>query len=201
MRRYREGEAGDPVFERLLGIEMKREQYAQGAAFCDTVVELTDEATLAIMWDSAEAMPSLPEIEEPRSVARPQRLTPRRIAWAGLAVVYPCPRMANVIGELVAAAVVDTRVWDAYGANASDGIYLVGQPGPRAPVRVLPRVEGAHGVRDRGDPADRALGPHDLPVGPGAAPHGRRHGPHDRGRPGRRTPCSTRRGRSSPRSC
>jgi putative hydrolase len=66
MRRYREGEAGDPVFERLLGIEMKRAQYAQGAAFCDTVVELTDEATLAIMWDSAEAMPSLPEIEEPR---------------------------------------------------------------------------------------------------------------------------------------
>ena len=66
MRRYREGEAGDPVFERLLGIEMKREQYTQGAAFCDTVVGLTDEATLAIMWDSAEAMPSLPEIEEPR---------------------------------------------------------------------------------------------------------------------------------------
>jgi len=56
----------DPVFERLLGIEMKREQYRQGRAFCDTVVELTDEATLARVWDSAEAMPSLPEIEEPR---------------------------------------------------------------------------------------------------------------------------------------
>ena len=66
MRRYREGEAGDPVFERLLGIEMKREQYEQGRAFCDTVVEQTDEATLTRMWDSAEAMPSLPEIEEPR---------------------------------------------------------------------------------------------------------------------------------------
>jgi putative hydrolase len=66
MRRYREGEAGDPVFERLLGIEMKRDQYVQGRAFCDTVVELTDEATLTRMWDSAEAMPSLPEIEEPR---------------------------------------------------------------------------------------------------------------------------------------
>ncbi len=66
MRRYREGEAGDPVFERLLGIEMKREQYEQGRAFCDTVVEQTDEATLTLMWDSAEAMPSLPEIEEPR---------------------------------------------------------------------------------------------------------------------------------------
>jgi len=66
MRRYREGEAGDPVFERLLGIEMKREQYRAGRAFCDTVVELTDETTLSKMWDSADAMPSLPEIEEPR---------------------------------------------------------------------------------------------------------------------------------------
>jgi putative hydrolase len=66
MRRYREGEAGDPVFERLLGVEMKREQYAAGRAFCDTVVELTDEATLARMWESADAMPSLPEVAEPR---------------------------------------------------------------------------------------------------------------------------------------
>jgi putative hydrolase len=66
MRRYREGEAGDPVFERLLGVEMKREQYRAGRAFCDTVVSLTDEATLARMWDSAEAMPSLPEVAEPR---------------------------------------------------------------------------------------------------------------------------------------
>ena len=66
MRRYREGEAGDPVFERLLGIEMKREQYVQGGAFCDFVVEQTNEATLTTMWDSVEAMPSLPEIEEPR---------------------------------------------------------------------------------------------------------------------------------------
>jgi putative hydrolase len=66
MRRYREGEAGDPVFERLLGIEMKREQYEAGRAFCDTVVELTDEATLARMWESPDAMPSLPEVAEPR---------------------------------------------------------------------------------------------------------------------------------------
>ena len=66
MRRYREGEQGDPVFERLLGIEMKREQYRRGRAFCDTVAELADEATLATMWSSPEALPSLPEIEEPR---------------------------------------------------------------------------------------------------------------------------------------
>jgi putative hydrolase len=66
MRRYRETEQGDPVFERLLGIEMKREQYRLGRRFCDTVVELSDEATLARMWDSPESLPSLPELAEPR---------------------------------------------------------------------------------------------------------------------------------------
>lgn len=66
MRRYREGEAGDPVFERLLGVEMKREQYELGRRFCDTVVGQSDEATLARMWDSADALPALVELEEPR---------------------------------------------------------------------------------------------------------------------------------------
>ena len=33
-------------------------------------------------------------------------------------------------GELISAAVVDERVWDAYQESAPDGIYLVGQPGP-----------------------------------------------------------------------
>jgi putative hydrolase len=66
MKRYRDGEHGDPVFERLLGVDMKREQYRRGRAFCELVVEQTDEATLARMWESADAMPSLPELEEPR---------------------------------------------------------------------------------------------------------------------------------------
>jgi uncharacterized protein (DUF2342 family) len=66
VRRSREGEAGDPVFERLLGVEMTREQYERGERFCETVVELTDEPTLARMWDSAESLPSKPELEEPR---------------------------------------------------------------------------------------------------------------------------------------
>jgi coenzyme F420 biosynthesis associated uncharacterized protein len=56
----------DPVFERLLGIEMKREHYEAGGRFCDTVAQLTDEATLARMWDGPDAMPSWPEVEEPR---------------------------------------------------------------------------------------------------------------------------------------
>jgi hypothetical protein len=34
------------------------------------------------------------------------------------------------VGELVAAAVIDSRVWESDGASAVDGVYLVGQPGP-----------------------------------------------------------------------
>ncbi|MGZ5353877.1 MAG: zinc-dependent metalloprotease [Actinomycetota bacterium] len=66
MRRYRETERVDPVLERLLGIEVEREQFRLGRAFCDVVVEQTGESTLARMWDSAESLPSLPEIQEPR---------------------------------------------------------------------------------------------------------------------------------------
>jgi uncharacterized protein (DUF2342 family) len=66
VRRHREADAADPVFERLLGVEMKREQYVSGRTFCDRVVELTDEATLGRMWADADTMPSLPEVEEPR---------------------------------------------------------------------------------------------------------------------------------------
>jgi hypothetical protein len=42
-----------------------------------------------------------------------------------------------MIGELVAAAVVDQRVWDSYGETAPDGIYLVGQPGPALPFVIF----------------------------------------------------------------
>jgi hypothetical protein len=41
------------------------------------------------------------------------------------------------VGELVAAAVVDERVWNEYGAQANDGVYLVGQPGPALPFVIF----------------------------------------------------------------
>ena len=66
VRRHREADLADPVFERLLGVEMKREDYLAGRVFADRVAELTDEATLARMWHDAESMPSAPEIDEPR---------------------------------------------------------------------------------------------------------------------------------------
>jgi putative hydrolase len=65
MSRYREGRHGDEALERLIGLEMKREQYELGRAFCVSVSSLTDQATLARVWDSAESLPSMPELEEP----------------------------------------------------------------------------------------------------------------------------------------
>lgn len=41
------------------------------------------------------------------------------------------------VGELVAAAVVDRRVWDTQGAMSPDGIFLTGQPGPALPFAVF----------------------------------------------------------------
>jgi putative hydrolase len=66
MRRHRDDEELDPVFARLLGVDVGREHVALGRHFCAAVVELTDEATLGRMWASAEALPGLAELEEPR---------------------------------------------------------------------------------------------------------------------------------------
>jgi putative hydrolase len=65
VRRHREGRHGEQALQRLLGVELKVEQYAAARAFCRRVSELTDEPTLARMWESAEALPSMPELEEP----------------------------------------------------------------------------------------------------------------------------------------
>lgn len=65
-RRHEERSRDELMVEQLLGIELRREQYRLGRAFCDTVVEQTSEEVLSRMWDSAEALPSMPELEEPR---------------------------------------------------------------------------------------------------------------------------------------
>ena len=65
LRRYREAETNDPVFARLLAIPVDRQVLATGRAFCDAVASTADEAILARMWDGADALPSLPELDEP----------------------------------------------------------------------------------------------------------------------------------------
>ena len=64
-RRHEERSQEEQAVERLLGIEVTLEQYALGRAFCDRVAEQTDDRTLARMWESPEALPSMPELEEP----------------------------------------------------------------------------------------------------------------------------------------
>jgi putative hydrolase len=65
MRRRDDALDDEPVFSRLLGIPVPRTVEATGRRFCDVVAERTDEATLARMWASQEALPSMPELEEP----------------------------------------------------------------------------------------------------------------------------------------
>lgn len=65
-RRHEERGEDERAIEHLLGIDLKLEQYRLGRAFADRVAELTDEATLARMWEAPEALPSMPELEEPR---------------------------------------------------------------------------------------------------------------------------------------
>lgn len=64
-RRHEERGTDERAAERLLGIEMNVQQYRLGREFCDHVAEQTDERTLARIWESAEALPSIPELEEP----------------------------------------------------------------------------------------------------------------------------------------
>ena len=64
-RRHEERSQEEQAVERLLGIDVPLEHYRHGRDFCDRVAEQTDERTLARMWESPEALPSMPELEEP----------------------------------------------------------------------------------------------------------------------------------------
>lgn len=65
MRRHRDSESGDPILQQLLGIEVRREHLEMGRDFCDRVARDAGEDVLARMWTDPEAMPSMPEVEEP----------------------------------------------------------------------------------------------------------------------------------------
>jgi len=66
MRRRAEGRSHEErLIGQLLGLELSADQHQVARAFCERVVEATDEQTLARMWESAEALPSMPELEEP----------------------------------------------------------------------------------------------------------------------------------------
>lgn len=56
---------GESLLNRLLGMDLKREQYEQGAAFCTTVEERWGAEALAKLWEGPEHLPSMDEIRDP----------------------------------------------------------------------------------------------------------------------------------------
>jgi putative hydrolase len=65
-RRDEGGREEDRAVQQLLGLEGEEEASRLGRAFADRVAELTDDRTLARMWEGPDALPSWPELEEPR---------------------------------------------------------------------------------------------------------------------------------------
>ena len=53
------------LLSRLLGLELKLKQYERGKAFCDAIVRDAGPAALQYLFSSPEALPTLPEIEDP----------------------------------------------------------------------------------------------------------------------------------------
>lgn len=66
-RRRRERAWPWRIVEKLLGLEMKMRQYELGREFCDAVVAQAGPDALAVAWTSAETLPTMAELEDPRA--------------------------------------------------------------------------------------------------------------------------------------
>jgi coenzyme F420 biosynthesis associated uncharacterized protein len=64
-RRKRSTSAGEALFERLLGLELKRRQYEEGVSFCRYVAALHDVDTLNHVWDNPDSLPTTKELSSP----------------------------------------------------------------------------------------------------------------------------------------
>ncbi len=64
VRRRAEPSQGEQVLAQLLGLELKRQQYRQGAAFCAQVVDRWGDQGLAAAWDDAAHLPTLAELDD-----------------------------------------------------------------------------------------------------------------------------------------
>jgi putative hydrolase len=63
--RREDAEHGEGALNRLLGLELKREQYRVGAEFCAQVAERWGEDALNKLWDGPELLPTLAELGDP----------------------------------------------------------------------------------------------------------------------------------------
>lgn len=64
-RRRASRSAPERVLQRMLGLELKMRQYAQGRAFSDAAVEAGGIELLNRVWEAPEALPSIEEIGKP----------------------------------------------------------------------------------------------------------------------------------------
>jgi coenzyme F420 biosynthesis associated uncharacterized protein len=64
-RRRRSRSAPELLIQRLLGLEFKMRQYAQGKSFCDAVVAASSIEVLDRVWESPETLPTPAELEDP----------------------------------------------------------------------------------------------------------------------------------------
>jgi coenzyme F420 biosynthesis associated uncharacterized protein len=65
-RRRREAGPLQRFMRRLLGVEMKMKQYAEGAAFVRAVIDEVGMTGLNTVWEAAERLPTAAEIRKPR---------------------------------------------------------------------------------------------------------------------------------------
>jgi len=64
-RRKRSTSPGEALFERLLGLELKRRQYEEGVNFCRYVAAMRDIDSLNKVWDNPDSLPTTAELAEP----------------------------------------------------------------------------------------------------------------------------------------
>lgn len=63
--RQKERSAGEQLFARLTGLNVKMEQYRQGEAFVNAIVERHGREAIDWLWAGPESMPSMAEIRDP----------------------------------------------------------------------------------------------------------------------------------------
>jgi putative hydrolase len=64
--RRRSRSAPERVIERLLGLNIKLQQYELGKAFCDAVAREAGIEGLNRVWESPEALPTMAELSRPK---------------------------------------------------------------------------------------------------------------------------------------
>lgn len=64
-RRRAEPSQGEQIINRMLGLELKQEQYRLGAEFCTEVARRWGEDAVDLLWTGPEALPSLDELHDP----------------------------------------------------------------------------------------------------------------------------------------